>query len=867
MSADYSVPTIRELERIFRSQKLFRPLRIRRFEPAEILDYEVRTVWPARAARVKLRVERFVGGGFAGQVYKVVLIDLETPEGAAEGLEKGRAYALKILVPPSSFGRVIRNLIYGIGFQGPFSLQVNPDAALAGALWQKFIRRGAKEKFGSERSVVDILAILVDPALGSCGEISEWVDGRLWRYEVDDNLFSRLSWKPGRPEEGLGSPEYRSKKSFMMELVGLMRDMGAYELARQYEWWTLKSQPNALKRLESDPDPGRGLVAVDFRAGMVLLPFLPQCPADLKLILRGIGRGSLVQFDRGDLNKLESYISGRQSSFEDMKGALEGLKEADRKYRESLPDVTHNHVRLIVKPRLWKSIARARVRGWEIRNQADRALAQKLMVNPSAYLLFFLLGLLPLLSPALFILKFPGDNPALWLLWAAPLAGPFLRRLWGRTAYRKHVRGMLSGLDYMARTFRGKAAEALVRWHRSGRVGENRALAIARKSWLYPVNLPLSILPPGFHRFLTDREYFKERLDFIFARPLRLYFRPEVREKWLRDMIAEGGKNGMLTPEESDRILSQVKEPFIQKYLKSLAVHVLTLPISQIVSVTIAFIYVRSRPELTWQQASVAAGLILGLFQVIPISPGSFVRGLYTTLLALKERNFRDYKMALAISYFKYIGYLAFPLQMAYRYPELARFMAGHWATGAVHIVPVFGERGAWLEHTVFDLFYNYPLSLRKRIRRRDERNSRRRVRNWTIPAAAAIGTGFLALVDWAYMKLAGQPPVLKNVWWIVLWIPFFFSLAASLGSRRRRMGRRVAAGMMTGALVGFFYAAVNTAAPFFYPSGAAQLSPTIETFVLSALWKIFLFTLLAVIGGFVAETRPVASEPASSEA
>jgi hypothetical protein len=63
----------------------------------------------------------------------------------------------------------------------------------------------------------------------------------------------------------------------MRDLVGLMRDMGADELARQYEWWTLKSQPNALKRLEADAGPG-GLFAVDFRAGMTLLAFPAQCP-------------------------------------------------------------------------------------------------------------------------------------------------------------------------------------------------------------------------------------------------------------------------------------------------------------------------------------------------------------------------------------------------------------------------------------------------------------------------------------------------------------------------------------------------------------------------------------------------------------
>ena len=173
--------TIRALEDRFRAQGVLRPLRVRRYEPGQILEYDIRGVWPARPAHVRLEIERHVGGGYAGQVYRVKVLDVRAPEGPVEGLEAGRGYALKILVPVSGFGRFVRNLLYGIGFQAPFAPQVNPDASRAGALWQKLLRRGAAGRFGSERAVVDVLATLVDPVLGSCGEISEWVDGRLWR--------------------------------------------------------------------------------------------------------------------------------------------------------------------------------------------------------------------------------------------------------------------------------------------------------------------------------------------------------------------------------------------------------------------------------------------------------------------------------------------------------------------------------------------------------------------------------------------------------------------------------------------------------------------------------------------------------------
>ena len=851
----YSTDTVRELEARFRASSLFRAMRVRRYEAGQVLEYDVKGVWPERPARVTLDVERHIGGGYAGQVYRVRVAEIVAPEGPIEGLATGRAYALKVLVPVSGCGRFIRNLLYGIGFQAPFAPQVNPDAARAGALWQKIIRRGAAERFGTERSVVDVLATLVDPVLGSCGELSEWVDGRLWRYEVDDNLFERLDWKPGRPAEGLGSTEYRAKRTFMRDLVGLMHEMGAHELARQYEWWTMKSQPNALKRLEAEDDPERGLVAVDFRAGMALLPFLPQCPADFKLIVQGAGRGSLVQFDRGDIGALETYVAGHAEAFVGMEEALDALKSADRAYRDSLPDITHHHVKLLTKPRLWTAIHRAWVRGWGIRHMADPATVGRLGKSRFAAILFLLLGLLPLLTPVLFLLKFPGRSVGLWLLWLAPLLGPFVRKLWGRADVRRHVGALLSKAGYFGRAFRAHVAEALIGWHRSGRVSEKRALAIAEKPGLYLLNRPLAFLPAGVHRFLTDKAYFKERLYIMFVKPFQLYFKSAVREKWLKDMVEEGRTNRMLSAEDARGILAQIDEPYIQKYLKSLAVHMATLFLSETVFLTIAVIYVLGHPEFGWAEATARAALIIGAFNLLPVSPGSLVRGFYVIGLCVKEKNIRDYRLALPVSFFKIIGYLAFPLQMAYRFPELARFMAGHWATEAVHVVPVFGERGAWLEHAVFDAFYNYPLSLGIRVRKRDELAAAKKPRRWAVPLAALIGAASAVLVDFLFVGSTGAVPALKDVWWAVFLAPIGAGFLASLWSRRKRMGRRVTAGITAGALVGLAYGLANA---FLMTSlhdvdtAAVSGDPA-----LGILWKTFIFALLAIPGAFLAETRP----------
>ncbi|MGD1008695.1 MAG: hypothetical protein ABR951_00930 [Candidatus Aminicenantales bacterium] len=850
MAGMYQPETIRGLEKVFAGQEVLRPIRPGRYEPGTVLEYDVRGVVPDGRARARLEVEKYVGGGYAGQVYRVKLLALETIEGKAGGLEAGGRYALKILTPASGLGRRIRNLFYGVGFQAPFSLQSLSAAGRSQALWQKFIRRTAKIELGTEAAVVDIHATFVDHRVGSYGEISEWVDGRMWRLEVDDDLDARRRFRPGDPETGVGSPEYRTKHAFMDRLVRLLREIGAEELARQYEWWSLKSQPNAMKRTASDPDPRAGLVAVDFRAGMALLPVLPECPADVKLILRGFRRGRLVQFDKGDVRKLEAYVEAHGEDFADMREALGTLKREDKAYRDSLVDITYHHVRLF-GARLRRSIMAGFRESWRVRNMTDERAAARLEKSGALSLLFLLMGLAPVATPVLLLLAWPGRTWWHYPVWSLPLFAPLVRRLWGRADLRRHYGRLLASPRYFGRSVRAHIAEALIRWVRSGRVSEPRALLIAAGPWRYFPHLPLSVLPAGLHRFLTDEDVFKASLARIFVRPFKLYFNAGEREKWLRDMVAAGQRNGMLTSQEAAHITGQIKEPFIQKYLKSLAIHLLLMPTTHVVALIVAFFYVRLHPELTWQQATLAAGVIFGIFQIIPISPGSLARGIYTSSLVLRERNFKDYSIAFGLSFFKYIGYLAFPIQMAYRYPDLARFMAAHWATSAVHIVPVFGEKGAWLEHFVFDAFYNFPLTVQRRVKRRAEARKALTARYAQAPLLVLAGTALLAGLDFAWFKATGAVPSLKNVWWMVLWVPAFVGAFVSRAAGGVPLGRRILLGTASGALAGLLYALANTFLPALYGAAADPGGLAVK-----ALWHIFLFTLVAAVGAMIAETR-----------
>jgi len=661
-----------------------------RYETGERLHYEITGVWPAVTGRATLEVEKFLGGGFAGQVYRCRLVDLDLPDSEViEGLETGRLYAIKIIVPPSAFARRFRNAIYWLAFQAPFSAQVNYGACRSGLLLQKFIRRAARMKFGSDLAIKDAYASFWDGNLNAYGEITEWIEGRMWLLEADAELAGRKNWNT-IPLNETGSPEYIAKRRFMAGMVELMHAMGTPEFARQYEWWTMKSQPNAMKRtdLPGAEDPDQGLCAIDFRAGLALLPYLPMSPGDIKLIFDGLfKRGALVQFDRCDLNQLECFVARNHDTFTDMEPALKELKAQTRAYRRSIPDITHHGFKLFFDDALRGDVRSGLIEGWRAAGLTDEAFEKCLTEKPFVFTGFYLLGILPLL-------------------------GRFIRKLQGNAAYRAHIHEALHNKGYLRHALSARAAHELIEWHRAGRVNEKHARRLVATPGLFLLErFTLGLLPAVLHRIAICparigwriRDGYRFLRDFICS--------SEFREEWFLNEIRAGEKEGMLTAEERKTLEGVVRDPFIVRYLKCLGVHFATVPITQIVSVLVGAVWagwLLSKGH-SWGEALGAFGLTVAVFQVIPISPGSICRGLFVVFLMIKERNVRDYLIAAPVSFLKYVGYLAFPLQMTTTYPHLARFMASRWATNMVHIVPVFGEKGALMEHWVFDQFFNKP--------------------------------------------------------------------------------------------------------------------------------------------------------------
>ena len=810
MAIEYSAEFCKSLQAAFEQLGLFRPGRTGHYESGTELSYDFEPIDGSERAKVKLVVEKFVGGGFAGQVYKVEILEIDKPE-VCPDLAAGNIIAMKILVPPSSFSKLFRNFLYRVGFGSSFQPQVNPAAAKAGALWQKFIRRAAKIRFGDEKSVVDVFGTFVDSQIGSCGELREWIEGRTWRLEVDEHVDLLKKWRKNKRVnyQKLGSPEYRAKYTFMHEFVKLLHEVGAYEFARQYEWTTLKSQPNCLKRLDRQSEPDNGLAAVDFRAGLALLPFLPMSPGDVKLIFQGIKRGSLVQFDRGDLNKLKSFIDSYKEHFSDMEGLFEKLALAEDVYRNSMLDITHNHIRLLYSGKLWTTIFDSAIAGWKVRNVIDEKGFEKLQNSRFKTFIFFLLGLLPIL-------------------------GGIFRKFWCHEDWRKHYIGILTSLEYFKKALRGRMLELVVNWHRNGRLSQEKAEEILQQPWRILYHLPfLLLISPGLHRFLTDWQFAREKIYLITVRPVMLYFNAKLRREWLFDMVKQGQKKHILTDADAQTILSQVDEPFIQKYLVSLVVHLMTMFISEITWVLVSGYYLLTHPGVPAVERAEMVGAIFLVFNILPISPGSIVRGIYTVSLAVRERNFKDYNIALFLSFFKIIGYLAFPIQMTYRYPVLARFMAAHWATDAVHIVPVFGERGALFEHGVFCIFYNWPLTIRRRMRARAALREKLNPRYWHIILIAIAASAVLMYFHSLRLGIAG---VLTC---------FVCGTLTTIYCGRASLLKRFACSAASGFLTAVFYMVWMVFLP-------ARVSVSILAG--PAMWLCFSSTVISVIGAVLTE-------------
>ena len=114
--------------------------------------------------------------------------------------------------------------------------------------------------------------------------------------------------------------------------------------------------------------------------------------------------------------------------------------------------------------------------------------------------------------------------------------------------------------------------------------------------------------------------------------------------------------------------------------------------------------------------------------------------------------------------------------------------------------------------------------------------------------------------MDYVYFQIQGRFPGLGDIWWLLIWVPFFAAVMAAKGAGGASVAKRVGWGVASGILLGILNAAVSLALNSVLAGGSALLPFTTDLgkFALSAVWQAFLFALISALGGFIAETRKV---------
>ena len=181
--------------------------------------------------------------------------------------------------------------------------------------------------------------------------------------------------------------------------------------------------------------------------------------------------------------------------------------------------------------------------------------------------------------------------------------------------------------------------------------------------------------------------------------------------------------------------------------------------------------------------------------------------------------------------------------------------MAGHWATGAVHAVPVFGEHGALLEHAVFGRFYNWPLTIRRRMKTVAEHRKSLPARGWHILPIAVAGMVIFALSEWICLQIWGSLPGIMNLWAVLIVLPMLAGAAAARYAGSATVTSRALYALICGLVTGLGAAAGHVWMRM-SQNGHATFANVIKALASNTTWGVLMFALLAVAGAIIYEIK-----------
>lgn len=647
----------------------------RHYVSGETVGAEVKGLAGLVKGQTYFEIGRYVGSGFAGQVYQA---RPQNPD-----LSDGHPWvALKVLRPRPRWKEMFRDALFRVCFQAPFAPRLRESALRAGLIWQELLRLAAAATFDQSDLIPRPLGYYWDSDLLSFVEIQEWVEGRAVRYEFDKEILLRwLGWPLSCP-----TTEMERKRAFMAHLVNLCHHLGATGLARQYEWYTLVSQANVLVRRDhSRPDLSE-FIAVDWRPGLAVPFFLPLSPVHARLIWRGLGKGQWVHFDETELDRLETYLQTQGEVVALMRPLVAQLKADEAQYRTGMLSLWPMRPRF---PATLFQVQQATLDEWQKRDLVSPAQAKVWQENRGRFWFYFWLEHLPIL-------------------------GRFIVRWWGNEWVRAHWYHLFTRRDYRQKVWRAYRARALLSWVDDGRVSLAHAAALRQslpRYWLE--SWSLGWLPRSLHRLGVDAAARRQWFLLHLVMPVQLLLWHEHRVAWLTNLIERGSEQGLLPPETAQQLREQITTTRMAGFSRDL---VLTLGLEFFAKLIYALLAVYGFAAANWVPLLIA---LLG-----PVSPSGVVRTIY--LLGQLGYDLphisrqRDRRLLLArlsgllIAPWRIWGNLCVPLTLAVYYPEMALFLSSYLVIQLARPIPVLGGRGSLWEYGLFRLVSNLPVALQQ---------------------------------------------------------------------------------------------------------------------------------------------------------
>jgi hypothetical protein len=629
-------------------------------------------------------IQEYVGSGFAGQVYRASLGNGVVA--SAGERQAPQTVAIKILKPKEGWKRKFRDLLHYCSYQVSYASRLRESAVRAGLIWQQVLRTAAEIEFGLPSAVARPLGYYWDSGQRSYVEVHEWIESRPVRYEADDQIF--LSWRAG--VRMASETEMARKRRFMQTMVKLCNQIGALGLARQYEWFTLVSQANVLSRVKSESN-ALEFTGIDFRPGLAMPFFLPLSPVHLRMIYAGIRRGVLVHFDEVEFDRLDRFVAEHGTRYPSLPELRRQLKQEDQHYRAALPNLWHATRRSTTELKMRDAITSGLLEDWRRLDKLTPETALRLGRTRLGFLLFYLLGLIP-------------------------FTGGFFQRIVGSSPYRHHLKNLVLEPAYFRVVFEWRKSCDLLAWFADRRISELRLESLTRSNLLYFFDkVLLSWLPARLHRVASDGEAFKRQLFYLIVHPIRLLFEGEYRKTWLTEIIHQQFYRGIVDADQRDGLLKQLSEAPMQGFIRDLG---FTIGLEIFSKIGYAILAAYGFSSGNFVPLAIAA---LG-----PIPPSGIVRTAYVLSLLVWElpgmirqrRNklFVTRALGLLVAPWRMVGNLFAPLEMFAYYHDLSLLLADYYVSRMVGVIPVLGGRGQLLEYWAFQLVFNVPLSIRKRL-------------------------------------------------------------------------------------------------------------------------------------------------------